>query len=53
MKLPKPVRALISAWGIAWLTLLTIVFGSATIVLSWCRVSDNKIQWVPRNWARL
>lgn len=53
MNLPKPIRALISAWGIAWLTLLTIVFGTATIVLSWCRVSDHKIQWVPRNWARL
>ena len=53
MKLPKPVCALISAWGMVWLTLLTIVLGSVTIILSWCRLSDHKIQWVPRNWARL
>jgi 1-acyl-sn-glycerol-3-phosphate acyltransferase len=53
MRLPKPVCALISAWGMVWLTLLTMVFGTITIVLSWCRVNDHKIQWVPRNWARL
>ena len=53
MNLPKPVRVLISAWGLVWLTLLTIVFGSTTIILAWCRVSEHKIQCVPRTWARL
>ncbi len=53
MNLPKPVRVIISGWGIAWLTLLTIVFGSATIILAWCRVSEHKTQIAPRTWARL
>jgi 1-acyl-sn-glycerol-3-phosphate acyltransferase len=53
MTLPKPIRALISGWGMIWLTLLTIVFGCATIVLAWCRVSQHKIQWAPRKWASL
>lgn len=53
MKLPKPVRVIISGWGIVWLTLLTIIFASTTIILSWCRVSEHKIQWAPRAWARL
>jgi 1-acyl-sn-glycerol-3-phosphate acyltransferase len=53
MKLPKPVSAIISGWGIAWLTLLTIIFASTTIILAWCRVSEHKIQWAPRTWARL
>lgn len=53
MNLPKPVRAMISGWGMVWLTLLTIIFASATIILAWCRVSEHKIQWAPRTWARL
>ncbi len=53
MSLPKPLRYLISAWGMLWLGVLTLVFSLLTILLSLCRVSDHKIQWVPRTWARL
>ncbi len=53
MNLPKPVRVLMSGWGIVWLTVLTTIFSTATIVLAWCRVNEHKIQWVPRKWASL
>jgi len=53
VKLPKPARALVSAWGMIWLSLLTVFFSALTIVLAWCGVSEHHIQWSPRNWAKL
>lgn len=53
MNWPTPVRPLFTAWACIWLVILTVVFGLTTIVLALLRVRQDRIQVVPRLWARL
>ncbi|MBU1276004.1 MAG: 1-acyl-sn-glycerol-3-phosphate acyltransferase [Proteobacteria bacterium] len=49
----RPIRYLWTAWGMTWMVLLTITLSLAVVVGGLLGVSDHKLQWAPRAWARL
>lgn len=48
-----PLRYLVSAWGLVWLVLLTIPLCLTVLTAYGLGMSDHKLQWAPRWWARL
>jgi 1-acyl-sn-glycerol-3-phosphate acyltransferase len=50
---PLPLRYLISAWGLMLLVLLTIPLCLVVLIAYLLGVSDNRLQWAARWWARL
>ena len=53
MNWPTPVRFLVTVWTCFWVVIVTVVLGLATILLALLGVRQDKIQVVPRLWARL
>ena len=48
-----PLRVLCSVWGLAWLAAITLPL-CLLVLAAWpLGVSDRRLQWVPRLWARL
>ena len=44
---------LLTAWAVLWLGIVTLLMGSLVIILALAGVPENRLQWIPRLWARL
>jgi 1-acyl-sn-glycerol-3-phosphate acyltransferase len=44
---------LLTAWAVLWLVIVTLLMGSLVIILALAGVPENRLQWIPRLWARL